>query len=149
MAARDFDYITEDLKIEGGYIVPGPILSQSLMDFVAQTRATLRTATRVVFGNVRWRLAFTGPHDPVQFGVAYWSLDGERWEHLPSLTYLSLADSLVPRIDTRQIDIQQLVEAEAREPLAHTLWHEASQQRNVNPRSAILIGLAALEIGVK
>ncbi len=146
---RDFDYITEDLKIEGNYIVPGSILSAGLMDFVGQTEGVLRIATRIVFENVRWRLAFLGPHDPVQFGISYWSLDGDSWEHLPSITHLSLGDSIVPRIDKSEGDIQELVDAEAREPLAHALWHEASQQRGTNPRSAILIGLAALEVGIK
>jgi hypothetical protein len=146
---RDFDYISKDLQIESGYIAPASILSKSIQDFISQTRADLRQATRVVFENVRWRLSFHGPHDPVQFGIAYWSLDGERWEHLPTTTYLSISDSLMPRIDSRRGDIQELVDAETREPLAHTLWHEASQQRGTNPRSAILIGIAALEVGIK
>jgi len=146
---RDFGYISEDLKIEGSYVVPAMVLSQGLQEFIRQTEAELRRATRLVFETVRWRLALRGPHDPVQFGTAYWSMDGVEWERLARLTSVSLSDWRPPRIDRREADVQALVDVEAREPLAHALWHEASQQRSANPRSALLIGISALEVGIK
>ncbi|HEX2392004.1 MAG TPA: hypothetical protein VHI77_03715 [Solirubrobacterales bacterium] len=146
---RKFDYITEKLQVEANYVVPGSALSESMKGFVRQTQEGLIAATRVVVGNVRWRLAYIGPHDPVQFLHAYWSLDAKSWHPMPSTTSVTIAKSEIPRIDRSRDAIQELVDAKAREPLGHALWHEASQQRATNPRSAILIGLAALEIGIK
>lgn len=60
-----------------------------------------------------------------------------------------VSSEAVPWIDRNQPEIQQLLDAGLREPLAHALWHEASQQQDTSPRSAILIGIAALEVGIK
>lgn len=42
-----------------------------------------------------------------------------------------------------------LVEGSTTEPLGHELYREAWQQKTENPRSALVIGLAAAEVGFK
>jgi hypothetical protein len=147
---RDFDYVDADLRIEDNYVVPGSILSDAMMEFVRRVTKDLRDATETILSICRWRLALDGPHDPAQFGQAWWSLDGEVWEHLPGIYSVSISDRLVPRIDaSRKEEIQALLDGGYSEPLAHALWFEASGQADSNPRSAVVIGISALEVGIK
>jgi hypothetical protein len=46
-------------------------------------------------------------------------------------------------------DTEALLEAEIAEPLGHTLFREAWALRGTYPRSALIIGVAALEVGLK
>jgi hypothetical protein len=43
--------------------------------------------------------------------------------------------------------VQQLLDANEDEPLAHVLWREAWDQRHSNPRCSLLLGMTALEVG--
>ncbi len=46
-------------------------------------------------------------------------------------------------------DVQSLLDERQEEPLAHVLWREGWDQRLANRRSALLLGVTALEVGVK
>lgn len=46
-------------------------------------------------------------------------------------------------------EIGELLREGASEPVAHSLFREAWEQRIQNPRSAVVVGVAALEVGVK
>jgi hypothetical protein len=48
-----------------------------------------------------------------------------------------------------QDEIEGLIRADANEPLGHELFLEAWQNRRTNPRSALIIGIAAAEVGFK
>jgi hypothetical protein len=51
--------------------------------------------------------------------------------------------------DEERAEIERLVSTGRSEPLGHALLREAWHQRGNNPRSAIIIGIAAAEVGVK
>lgn len=45
--------------------------------------------------------------------------------------------------------VADLVTCSQREPVAHELWREAWNLRHANPRSSLVIGVAAAEVGLK
>jgi hypothetical protein len=47
------------------------------------------------------------------------------------------------------LHLRQLLDANQLEPVPHALLREAWSQRHSNPNSSLLIGMAALEVGVK
>lgn len=148
---HDFDYIDENGKVEEGYAIPKPILSKGLQDFFDSVHEELARATHRVFGLLRWRMAMEGPHSPSLTGeITWWAERKQQWLPFPSSTSVTLSDHGEPplRPDV-QMDIQQMLEADQQEPLAHLLLREARGQQPANPRSAILIGLSALETGTK
>jgi hypothetical protein len=128
-------------------------LAEPVRDFVIVTRAILRLAIREVLGATAWRMAIDSSRNPVQYGAASWSLDGDSWERFPvgatrATAFLS-GEGIYRMHVERAGDIQALLDAGQSEPLAHSLWREASTQRSTNPRSAILLGIIALEVGIK
>src|SRR5438270_11607402 len=69
---------------------------------------------------------------------------------LPTSTGMTIVD--VPRIEVSgeaAQELQALLDKRVSEPLAHALLREGWSQRRENPSSALLIGMAALEIGIK
>jgi hypothetical protein len=77
-------------------------------------------------------------------------LDGEEWHPLPGrfFAHVSSEGSLHPTGRSIE-DVASLVVAEGREPLGHELLREAWFLRMTNPRSALVTGVAALEVGFK
>jgi hypothetical protein len=148
---RGTRFVGKDGELLGGEIVHMDALTPDLQAFISDTRARLRRTIRIAFSAIAWRMAVTGHHDPVSFGRAFWSLDGEKWEMFPTSGIVGFAtgQGIYRLHGERQEDIQTLINFGLREPLGHALWREASAQRGTNPRSAILIGVAALEVGVK
>ncbi|MCW2996849.1 MAG: hypothetical protein JWN65_398 [Solirubrobacterales bacterium] len=147
---REYDYIDEHGRLRENYVAPWPVLPQRLRDFLTQTSKELTTAIRTVVGVLRWRLGDEGHHEPLSSRGLFFSLDGETWHHAPRQT--SLYVTTVGRLrvtDDVAASVQHLLDAEEEEPLAHALWREAWEQRHTNPRSAMLLGVAALEVGVK
>jgi hypothetical protein len=119
-------------------------------DFVVVVRTELAEAAARTIGLLRWRMADEGPYDAIRTRGALWSLDGDDWHHLPTAIEMRTSTSIVPRISSAiHGDVQALLDGGAEEPLAHRLWREAWQLRADNPRSALLIGMTALEVGVK
>ncbi len=145
-------WVDAEGNLLGGEIIHADHLAEDLRAFLGDVHNSLRRAVRAVCDATAWRLALTGPRDPVAFGLAYWSLDGESWEIWPTgetrlIVSGGLAESELH--SERRSEIQELLDVGRREPLAHALWREAVAQQQASPRSAILIGVAALEVGLK
>jgi hypothetical protein len=69
---------------------------------------------------------------------------------LPRDTYVSIhGTSRLELSECAASELQGLLTRHELEPLAHELFREAWGQRQDNPRSSLLLGMAALEIGVK
>jgi hypothetical protein len=126
-------------------------LPADIKDFIRNTGATLRDAARSVVELVRWRNADGGPHDPFTAATrAEWKLGGNKWRRMPWGIYTTVSMRAVPPFNSDRVaEIQELIEEGAKAPFAHTLFREAWEQRNTNPRSALLLGIAAVEVGTK
>jgi hypothetical protein len=99
---------------------------------------------------LRWRANELGPHDPFGMKSFNWSYDRVFWHPMPinwkiRMTTQQPLNSLKNIID----DVSKIVNENGLAPLYHDLFREAWWQRSENPRSAIIIGIAAAELSVK
>lgn len=124
-------------------------LDESLRSLCEMVDKELFGASVRVFGLLRWRNANPGSYRRFLDTGTEWSHDGEQWFQLPA--------RVVPRgrisrglILTKESEheVSQLASAALSEPLAHGLLREA-QSASRDPRTALISGVAALEIGVK
>jgi hypothetical protein len=147
---QPLDYIGEDGTISANYIVPLAIMPQSFKEFTARLSGELNTVGRDAVGVLRWRGAAPGPVNAFSARPAEWELDGERWRMFPISGHVQPADVAHLALSAAAVsELQTLLDDDEKEPLAHSLLREAWSQRTANPRSALLMGFTAAEIGVK
>jgi len=147
---RELDFIAEDGTFELKYAIPMFVMPQGFRDAMGTIVGELRWAADTAVGALRWRTRTVGPLRPFSSRGAEWSLNGTTWHPLPASTSLEIQghDRLFLRAGTAA-EIQALLDAGEHEPLAHELLREALNLGSSNPRSALLIGVAALEVGIK
>ena len=148
---RELDDAVEEGRISG-YILPWDVLPASLQDFINHVASVLHQAAKRSADALRWRYGILGPHSPYSSWKPEWSFDGEQWHALPQ--NLQLQAEVVPTntvhvTDKGKADAEALLSQEVPEPLGHDLFREAWELRGRNPRSALVIGVASLEVGFK
>jgi hypothetical protein len=135
-----------------GYSFPWDVLPTSLQDFINQVRAELNLVAKKSVEALRWRYGIIGPYSSYSSGKSEWSFDGEQWHHLPQPVQLHVEvepTSTVHLTEEVKIDAEALLSAGMAEPLGHALFREAYALRTSHPRGALVIGVAALEVGLK
>lgn len=144
-------YLTENGKLRTDTVTRMEFMSQAFRDFSHQLYDEMWDYTRRTAQVLRWRLAGQGPHNPFSFREFSWSLDGSTWRPMPTelraiATTIGLRASVTPE---NWNEICSIVEAGRSEPLGHELCREAWDHRIHSPRSALIVGIAALEVGFK
>jgi hypothetical protein len=124
----------------------------SSREIINEVTGELFQATRKVTGALRWRYGILGPHSPYAAQEDEWSFDAEQWHPLPS--GMQLRVELGPRATVHvtpdvKADTEALLSSGVAESLGHELFREAWAIRKESPRSALVIGVAALEAGFK
>jgi hypothetical protein len=126
-----------------------------LRDFCQQVLNRLTEFAARTVGLIRWRFAspqghrqLVGPSDFV------FSADGVSWVKMPydhlALSWLMEDYGDRPLFDEQaREEITTLLAEEHQEPLGHVLFREAWEQRGTAPRSSLLLGIAAAEVGFK
>lgn len=145
-------FLDEDGRVEPQWLLPLSILPRPMRDFIEDIRGELVEAGKDVVRASRWRFGASGGHDPFSSRPQEdgWSLDGEKWYGLPLTTHVSVESSrLYKATEATRPEIERLLETGSREPIGHTLFREAWAQRHSNPRSALVIGIAAAEVAFK
>ena len=121
-------------------------------DFVEEAHKALSYAAVRAVKLWRWRIGYRSDQNPIRrFKSFEWSIDGEDWKPAPVGIELGLRAG-IPRskiTDELVESILSLSQSDIEEPLAHELFQEAWGQRDANPRSALVMGIAAAETGVK
>jgi hypothetical protein len=122
-----------------------------MQDFIEHLEKAAGDAARRVVDLIRWRQGkLSGSENPLTFQRFEWSIDGTRWFSVPCDADIyedeRLGIVLTPNV---LAGIQEMANAEYDMPFAHVLLREAWDLRITNPRSSILFGVAAAEIGVK
>lgn len=115
--------------------------------------ALYTTLQRAVF-MFRWRHGIIGSFDPILYNFSIgWSFDEVDWKPVFAPAQLKLVFNLgyVNKSSSAATmkDVHALVSESVSEPLGHELFNEAYALQNSNPRSALIIGVAALETGIK
>jgi hypothetical protein len=126
-------------------------LPVSLQDLLRGVLTEMGRAARRVFRIIRWHWHLGGGHDPHRLWSFSWSPDRNRWQELPWEVPPAFA-TVVPTIspsESLEKELQQALERGEDEPIGHELLREAEAQVYENPRSALIVGIAAAEIGVK
>jgi hypothetical protein len=114
----------------------------------------LRALVASTISILRWRSGLSeGPIDPFRNRREYLSQDGESWIEIHMARSLRVTFVLAPRQIEATPDLEQqvvgLIGEKSEEPLGHQLFREAWNQRSSHPRSALVIGVAAAEVGLK
>jgi len=152
--AKGFDppFIESGNVIKAGQAVPVSILPQAFQSFESQIHNELSDyATRTV-RVLRWVHGVPGHHNPVKLTLGMsWSRDGFSWRPMPHTIELRIVSSVAHSKWNDDIarNAEAVVRAGHNEPVGHELHHEAAEQAASNPRSALVIGIAAAEIGLK
>jgi hypothetical protein len=129
---------------------PMYLMPKGLQDFVGDLATDLTNAGKEVLGVLRWRSAEFGPPRITSATSLLWSLDGQEWHGTPRNTTAQIVvGTHVELTDDGARDIKQLLANGQVEPLGHELLREAWAGRRNNPGSSLLIGVAALETGIK
>lgn len=99
---------------------------------------------------LRWRTGLRGPHNALRIELASWSVDAKTWTPVPRDHQFHLRfDRDFDLTQSVVEDVSALGSVGATEPFAHQLFREAWQLRTANPRSSVLLAIAAVEVGLK
>jgi hypothetical protein len=103
-------------------------------------------------GLARWRLGVFGAHRLIRYSEgAEWTLDGHAWKRVPNrLVVHSYSELHATEYDEQTFaEIRTLLLSGHEEPIGHELLREAWNLKSLSPRSALTLGIVALEVGVK
>jgi hypothetical protein len=113
----------------------------------------IRAVARSIIVMLNWTHGLDGPPDPYGLAYSWYSSNGNEWFQYSLARTLSLSFAQATHsIYSRNVQIDEIVrkvEAGAEEPLARQLFREAWGQIGTNPRSALVIGVAAVEVGLR
>jgi hypothetical protein len=144
------DYIDEEGNILDNHIPPMYLMPERLQTFAVQVSRELYEAADAALGVLRWRSRTLGPNQPFSTRGVGWSLEEGAWHSMSSTASVVLGDVAALEVtEPTATELQALLDEGELEPLAHTLLREAWGEQHDHPRSSLLIGVAALEIGVK
>ncbi|MBK9164220.1 MAG: hypothetical protein IPM21_09955 [Acidobacteria bacterium] len=145
------DYIDDDGNIKENYIVNVELLPKNFQEFQSKIGSKLSDYVRRVAKVLRWRGNRKGHHNPIQSSRGFfWSFDKTDWRRMPNDAHVRISFDMIPQLDERlYFDIETMVAAGIDEPLAHTILREASNQIDKNPRSSLVLGIVAVEVGFK
>jgi len=119
----------------------------------AITRALNRTHDFLsrVCSALRWRVGDTTPNAVILTQGLSWSDDGKNWIEVSHVRQNANDAVITPTVLTPELidSIAEIVQSGKSEPLGHELFHEAWHLRMTHPRSALLMAIAAAEIGIK
>jgi len=126
-------------------------LPHPLHEFSKSLAEDLLECAERVARSLRWRSGILGCHRPLDSRQFFWSLDGHKWQEAHGLfAERRVEGSPVSRIPTCvHEDVQRLLDDGDLEPIGHELYREAWHESIDNPRSAVVMAMAAAEVGVK
>ncbi|WP_435011206.1 hypothetical protein P12x_002507 [Tundrisphaera lichenicola] len=122
--------------------------------FATQCRSIskeLETQAKKLVSTLRWRLGLDQEADPlVDNQIFELSTDGSTWFPLPSDIDAEFR-VIRPKVISNDViaKVTNIIQTGGGEPLSHSLFHEAWSIQSMNPRSSLLIGVAAAEISIK
>jgi hypothetical protein len=120
--------------------------------FMTEIYQTLRERSSRVWRLLRWRAGAMGSHEIFQTILAsQWSRDGQApWHELPVKAQIRLGGWVIPQVDAPVVSsVQELLTSDIAEPTSEELLREAWAAHEVNPRSGLLLAVAAAEVGFK
>lgn len=142
--------IDEEGNVPPSWGIPFKILPMKFQNFAAELHGQLYQVIGDFVRLLRWVQRTPGRHNPFALVEFRWSSDAVNWYFMPVDASVRVSDS--GGIDTSSTAIETIKSLYAcgtREPLCHELLREAFDIASINPRSALLIGMSAVETGLK
>ncbi len=126
----------------------------STVEFLDGILMELGSLIRRTVAVLRWREGLPdGAHNPFGNPRGFISRDGEVWREVGLARSIHIRWGITsgPTTPASEIcdQVVKLVSEGMDEPLGHQLFREAWSQRETNPRSSLVIGVAAAEVGLK
>jgi len=120
------------------------MINHDLQEFVLRTIRLARWRTNCPKSGI----------SPIQYPLEFnWSLDGKEWKKYSDSGVKSIkivfSTPFLPWTDEKAEFVRTEMLGELDEPLAHELLREAALNRKDNPRSSLVLAVAAAEIGFK
>lgn len=134
------------------YSLPFDQYPAEVQAFMSEIYRTLYKCASHVWRLLRWRSGAIGSHELFQTILASeWSSDGQPpWHKLPVKGYLRTGSWAIPRLDDPvTYSVQRLLASDIAEPTSEELLREAWAAGGANPRSGLLLAVAAAEVGFK
>jgi hypothetical protein len=125
-----------------------------LLAFCVETNARLISLIERVVSALRWRCGLSdGPADTLSDTTYEYSVDGEQWRSITFVPSYKVKIGGRARGTLTEDEINKgvcdLLARNRPEPLAYQLLREAYELRKTHPRSALVIGMSAMEVGLK
>jgi hypothetical protein len=101
---------------------------------------------------LRWRTRSPGRPHPIRATIGFrWSLDGIEWKSVADYLSMKIKQLENPPVLTKEATdfVNAEISGELDEPLGHELLREAWTNLETNMRSAIVLAVAAAEVGFK
>jgi hypothetical protein len=112
----------------------------------------LRSISRSTIVMLNWTHGLDSPPNPYGRSLAFYSEDGNRWlQFARATTGTFLAEEASRIVYARHVEVDEVVRKVERgfeEPLGRQLFREAWAQIGINRRGALVIGVAAAEVGL-
>lgn len=152
----DWNGLSDDLReraqvgAEPRFDFPLSRLPNSLRDFFVQTYADAGRLIPFALAKISWRANLAVPPYTLRAGRMEWKFaNDETWRFAPidAFAYFGRPDVLFA--DLYPVLTSVLKNSTESEPLGHELWREAWNLRGLSPRSALLVGYASMETGLK
>lgn len=142
------EYTTPD-----GTRVSLPALSdfpEYFRSFIKNVSGELKDIAIRTISVLRWRANELGPHNPISTRGLHWSIDGNFWHPVPTELHVRVSTFEALQVSEQlHLEVYDIMKGGDDAPLHHDLFREAWKQRYENPRSALVIGMAAAELSVK
>ncbi len=137
-------------RLRENHLPPLGIMPPAFRDFASRVETNLRDHAHRTARVLRWQRNVEGPHNPFSYRGFRWSLDANDWHSMPSTITASVRSRGSLRVDDAEVEaVRQTVAESGDEPLSHQLFREASLQQTTNLRSAVVVGVAAVEVATK
>jgi hypothetical protein len=148
---RDHGYIDAEERITTGTAIPLHAVPNALGDFAIELWGDFIAIAHGAIGVLRWRSRTLGSTRPLSRTSFDWSLSGDDWFPMPGFrTGAAFEDASRLELTAGAArEIGDLLARDEREPVAHALLREAWNVRRDSPNSGLLIGMTALEVGIK
>jgi hypothetical protein len=121
-------------------------------EFADDASQSLSKAITTALQLLRWRIGYRSERNPIRFFHSFqWSINNNTWKTVPNYIHLEFVEGGIYDKVTDEVvtTLNDLWHNNVQEPLDHELFQEAWSQRSNNPKSALVISVAAAETGMK
>ena len=147
-----FDEVVVDTdgNIAKNWALPLEIMPRRFQSISREVEKHLSELIRRFVKTLRWSQAASGGQSPFAHVGSFWSEDKTNWQIMPWKLSVRIGEARGINIGQQAIGrVTELWASNHAEPLGHQMIREALDIAGSNARSALLIGVSALEAGLK